>query len=48
MDVHSLSVLLCTYNRAGLPQVDWLIKWNPRKTNVAEWAARRDADPATR
>ena len=35
-----------SYNRAGLPQVDWLIKWNPRKTNVAELAARRDADPA--
>ena len=35
-----------SYNRDGLPQVDWLIKWNPRKTNVAELAARRDADPA--
>lgn len=37
-----------SYNRAGLPQVDWLIKWNPRKTNVTELAAQRDADPATR
>jgi hypothetical protein len=37
-----------SYNQDGLPQVDWLIKWNPRKTNVAEWAARRDADPDTR
>lgn len=37
-----------SYNRAGLPQVDWLIKWNPRKTNVAEVAAQRDADPHTR
>jgi hypothetical protein len=36
-----------SYNRAGLPQVDWLIKWNPRKTNVAELAARLDADPCT-
>lgn len=36
-----------SYNRAGLPQVDWLIKWNPRKTDVAELAAQRDADPAT-
>jgi len=35
-----------SYNRVGLPQVDWLIKWNPRKTNLAELAARRDADPA--
>jgi hypothetical protein len=37
-----------SYNRDGLPQVDWLIKWNPRKTNVAELVARRDADPDTR
>ena len=35
-----------SYNRKGLPQVDWLIKWNPRKTNVAELAARRDAHEA--
>lgn len=35
-----------SYNRDGLPQVDWLIKWNPRKTSVADMAARRDADPA--
>ena len=31
-------------NRPGLPQVDWLIKWNPRSTDVA---ARLDADAAT-
>ena len=36
-----------SYNQAGLPQVDFLIKWNPRKTNVAEVAARRDVDPGT-
>ena len=36
-----------SYNRAGMPRVDFLIKWNPRKTNVAEVAARRDADPRT-
>lgn len=36
-----------SYNRAGLPQVDWLIKWNPRKTNVAELAAQRDVHPHT-
>ena len=27
----------------GLPQVDWLIKWNPRSTDRAEMAARFDA-----
>ena len=35
-------------NRAGLPQVDWLIKWNPRTTDVAALAARLDAEAATR
>ena len=35
-------------NRPGLPQVDWLIKWNPRTTDVAAVAARLDADAATR
>ena len=34
-------------NRSGLPQVDWLIKWNPRTTDVAAVAARLDADGAT-
>jgi len=34
-------------NRPGLPQVDWLIKWNPRTTDVAAVAARLDADAAT-
>ena len=29
------------------PQVDWLIKWNPRKTDVAALAAHLDADVAT-
>jgi hypothetical protein len=37
-----------SYNRAGMPRVDFLIKWNPRKTDVAELAAQRDADPRTR
>lgn len=27
----------------GLPQVDWLIKWNPRSTDRAEMATRLDA-----
>lgn len=30
-------------NAPGLPQVDWLIKWNPRSTDRAELAARIDA-----
>jgi hypothetical protein len=37
-----------SYNRAGQPQVDFLIKWNPRTTNVSEVAARREADQSTR
>ena len=35
-------------NRTGMPQVDWLIKWNPRTTDVAALGQRLDADPATR
>ncbi len=34
-------------NRPGLAQVDFLIKWNPRSTDVAALAARLDADAAT-
>src|SRR5450631_1716418 len=37
-----------TYNQPGLVKVDWLIKWNPRTTNVAALAERVDADSATR
>jgi hypothetical protein len=36
-----------SYNRAGQPAVDWLIKWNPRKTDVREIAARLDAESGT-
>ena len=36
-----------SYNRAGVPQVDWLIKWNPRTTDVAALAERLDADATT-
>ncbi len=35
------------YNRVGQPQVDWLIKWNPRSTDVSALAAQVGADPAT-
>jgi len=34
-------------NRAGLPQVDWLIKWNPRSTNVAALAQSLYAEAGT-
>ena len=34
-------------NQAGSPQVDWLIKWNPRATDVAALGARLDADTTT-
>jgi hypothetical protein len=39
---------LQSYNQPGLVKVDWLIKWNPRTTNVAALAERIDADIATR
>lgn len=34
-------------NKAGLPRVEFLIKWNPRKTDVAALGARLDADAST-
>jgi hypothetical protein len=38
----------CNKDRpAGLPQVDWLIKWNPRTTDVAALAESLIADGAT-
>ena len=35
-------------NQAVLPQVDWLIKWNPRGVDTDSVLARLDADPNTR
>ncbi len=35
-------------NQAGQPQVDWLIKWNPRSVDRAALLARLDAEPDTR
>jgi hypothetical protein len=35
-------------NQAAAPQVDWLIKWNPRSVDTASVLARLDADPGTR
>jgi hypothetical protein len=40
------SIEVC--NRAGQPQVDWLIKWNPRSVDTASLLARLQADPCTR
>jgi hypothetical protein len=34
-------------NTKGLPRVDWLIKWNPRTTDVGAIMAGREADAAT-
>lgn len=36
-----------SYNQAGLPQLDWLIKWNPRSSDVAALAERLGADATT-
>ncbi|CAN7780278.1 IS1380 family transposase [Variovorax sp. LjRoot175] len=36
-----------SYNRAGVPQLDCLIKWNPRSSDVAALAERLDADTTT-
>ena len=35
-------------NQSGQPQVDWLIKWNPRSVDRAALLARLDAEPGTR
>ena len=35
-------------NQPGLPRVDWLIKWNPRKSETATLAALLDGNEATR
>jgi hypothetical protein len=38
------------YNEArasAMPQVDWLIKWNPRATNVAVLVETKTTDGAT-
>jgi len=42
-DSAALMTCLESMNVAGLPQLDWLIKWNPRSTDVAQMAAELDA-----
>jgi hypothetical protein len=42
-DAAALMARLESMNAPGLPQVDWLIKWNPRNTDAAQMAAEIDA-----
>jgi hypothetical protein len=46
-DSASLMRSLESHNGQGLPQLDWLIKWNPRSTDVSELAQRLNADVST-
>ena len=46
-DAAALMVAMERCNEPGLPKVDWLIKWNPRSTDVAGLAARLDGDATT-
>jgi hypothetical protein len=39
-DSATLMACLEAHNTPGLPQVDWLIKWNPRSTDPAQMAAQ--------
>ena len=47
-DSARLTCVIEACNRPGLPQVDFLVKWNPRTTDVAALGQRLDADRATR
>ena len=42
-DSAALMACLESMNQSGAVQVDWLIKWNPRGTDLAEMAAELDA-----
>lgn len=46
-DSAALMASIEALNTPGLPQVDWLIKWNPRSTERAEMAAQIDAAMGT-
>jgi hypothetical protein len=41
----SVALMACieSMNQPDLPQLDWIIKWNPRSTDTAEMAAELDA-----
>lgn len=45
-DAAALMTCLESMNLPDLPQLDWLIKWNPRGTDVAQMAADLDAATA--
>ena len=42
-DSCALMAAIEAMNISGLPQIDWLIKWNPRSHNAAQMAAEHDA-----
>jgi Transposase DDE domain group 1 len=42
-DSAALMACIDSMNQPDLPQVDWIIKWNPRSTDIAEMAAELDA-----
>jgi hypothetical protein len=42
-DSAALMECIESMNQPGLPRADWIIKWNPRATDPAQWAAERDA-----
>jgi hypothetical protein len=42
-DSAALMACIDSLSQPDLPQVDWIIKWNPRSTDAAEMAAERDA-----
>jgi hypothetical protein len=42
-DSAALMACIESMNEPGLPQVDWIIKWNPRSTDAAQMAAELDA-----
>ena len=42
-DAAALMACIESMNRPGVPQADWIIKWNPRGTDAAQLAAQRDA-----
>ena len=46
-DAAALMASMESLNAPGLPQVDWLIKWNPRCADAAELANERDAAGAS-
>ncbi len=42
-DSAALMACMDTMNQPELPQLDWIIKWNPRSTDAAKMAAELDA-----